>query len=315
MSDTVSADTDNEDLPERRSNRPITLQQRLEYGLVVSLMGIFRVLGVDLSSAIAGKTLRGLKPLLRKHSDRARANLRRVFPQWTETQIENALADTWENLGRTGAEYVHLDKLSIEGADPRIEHSGFDRLKQEDGTYKQVIFVTGHFANWEIPAICARQLGVVFGVIYRAPNNPFVDEMIIKKRGSTMTRAQAPKGRRGARSLVAMLSKGYSVAILMDQKLNDGVSVPFMGHDAMTAPAAARMALKFGVPLVPISAERLNGARFRVTVEDPIEFHPTGDTPADVYALTEIINRKLEGFVKKQPGQWLWFHRRWPKND
>ena len=92
MSDTVTADTDQEELPERRSNRPITFLQRIEYGLVVCLMTVFRLLGLDLSSAIAGKTLRLARPLLGKHSDRARANMRRVFPDWTDEQIENALA-------------------------------------------------------------------------------------------------------------------------------------------------------------------------------------------------------------------------------
>ncbi|MEO1242569.1 MAG: lysophospholipid acyltransferase family protein [Pseudomonadota bacterium] len=315
MSDTTSTDAEQQPaLPARRSDRPLTLLHRLEYALVMSLMGFFRVLGVDLSSMVAGKFMRLLGPALSKYTDRAIANISGAFPDWTESQIKIAIADIWENVGRTGAEYAHIDKFRIDGDRPRIEHSGFERIRNNDGSFQQVIFVTGHFANWEIPAVCANQLGVSFGVIYRAANNPLVDEMIIAKRAETMTRVQAPKGRRGARGLVEMLRNGYSVAMLVDQKLNDGISVPFMGREAMTAPAAARMALKFNVPLVPISAVRLNGARFRVIVQDPIQFDASGDTAADVYALTERINKTLEGFIRAHPDQWLWFHRRWPKD-
>lgn len=314
MSDMASTDADQTALPPRRSDRPLTLLHRLEYALVAILMAFFQILGVGLSSLIAGKFMRLLGPMLSKYSDRGKSNMSHAFPDWTETQVNTVLNDVWENLGRTGAEYAHLDKFRIDGEQPRIEHSGFERIRNSDGSFQQVIFVTGHFANWEIPAVCANQLGVSFGVIYRAANNPLVDEMIIAKRAETMTRVQAPKGRRGARGLVEMIRNGYSVAMLVDQKLNDGISVPFMGREAMTAPAAARMALKFNVPLVPISAVRLDGARFRVVVEDPIQFDASGDTAADVYALTEKINKTLEGFIKAHPDQWLWFHRRWPKD-
>ena len=313
MSETASTDIDETPLPARRSDRPVTLLHRLEYALVIGVMGFLRLLGIDLASSIAGKFMRLLGPMLGKYSSRGDENLRHAFPQWNDGQRKKVLAELWENLGRVGAEYAHLDKFRIDGDNPRIEHSGFDRLRNSDGTYQQVIFVTGHFANWEMSAVCARQLGISYGVIYRAANNPLVDEMIIRLRAATMTRVQAPKGRRGARELVSMLRDGYSLAMLVDQKLNDGISVPFMGREAMTAPAAARMALKFNVPLIPISTERLTGSHFHVKAHEPIQFDKSGDVTSDVYELTKKINGALEGFIKERPGQWLWLHRRWPK--
>jgi Kdo2-lipid IVA lauroyltransferase/acyltransferase len=313
MSETTSSDLEQPALPARRSNRRITLLHRFEFALVVSLLAFFRVIGVDLASAIAGKFMRILGPMLRSISRRAETNLRHAFPEWDDAQIKKTTADVWENLGRTGAEYAHLDRLKITGAKPRIIECGFDKLQRQDSDFQQVIFVTGHFANWEAPALCAHQLGISFGVIYRAANNPLVDELVIRKRAETMTRYQTPKGRRGARTLVAYIKQGLSLAILVDQKLSDGISVPFMGRDAMTAPAAARMALKFDIPLIPISTERLGGAYFRVTAHDAIQHTPSGELKADIFALTKKINEALERDIKALPGQWLWLHRRWGK--
>lgn len=315
MREATSPDIDDTALPERRSNRPVTFGHYIEYALARFLIAFFRVVGVDLASFISGKVLRILGPLLRGYSRRAEENLRRAFPDWNDRQIKNTTAEVWENLGRTAAEYAHLDRLSIHGDNARILHQGFDKLRLPEGGYQQVIFVTGHFANWETPAVCARQLGINFGIIYRAANNPLVDELIIHKRADTMTRHQTPKGRRGARGLIGILSKGLSVAMLVDQKLNDGIAVPFMGRDAMTAPAAARMAFKFNVPVIPVTCERLNGARFLVTAHEQIPYAATDDKAADVYDLTKKINEALERQVTAHPGQWLWLHRRWPKEN
>ncbi len=313
MSNVAASDNVDNELPARRADRPITLLHRVEYAAIISLISIFKLFGVGFSSTLAGTFMRTIGPLLKEYSRRGDSNLQKAFPDWDKDQRKRVLGDVWENIGRTGAEYAHLHKLSIHGESPKIAYSGFDRLRNEDGTYQQAIFVTGHFANWEIPAVCANQLGIKFGIIYRASNNPLVDGLIIQMRAETMTRAQAPKGRRGARELVSMLKKGYSLAMLVDQKLNDGVSVPFFGREAMTAPAAARMALKFKVPLVPISTERIGSTNFHVKAHAPIKFEPSGDTTADVYALTKKINESLETFITERPGQWLWLHRRWPK--
>ncbi|MCK5744944.1 MAG: lysophospholipid acyltransferase family protein, partial [Oricola sp.] len=146
-------------------------------------------------------------------------------------------------------------------------------------------------------------------------NNPLTDEYIIKHRGRVMSRRQVPKGKRGGRALVDALKEGRSLAMLVDQKLNSGISVPFMGLPAMTAPAAARLSLKYGAPLIQISLVRLQGAHLRFTVHDPLDFAPTGDAGADTEALTIRINEALEADIRAHPGQWLWFHRRWPKED
>ncbi|MEM8771456.1 MAG: lauroyl acyltransferase [Pseudomonadota bacterium] len=301
-------------LPQRRSNRPVTLAHRFEFAVVVILMGLFRLLGVDRASAFSGYALRFLGPKLRSISKRGETNLRLIFPDWNERQVRDTISTVWENLGRTAAEYAHLDQFTTQGEAARIQHRGVEKilhLKEDPG---RAVFVTGHFANWEIAGIVAQELGLEFGFVYRALNNPLIDEMIIKKRGAVTTRRQIPKGVAGARPMIDLLKDGLSIAFLADQKLNTGgISVPFMGHKAMTAPAAARIAVRFNLPVVPITTERADGARFNVEIHSPIDFTPTGDLLADVEALTIKINEALEAQIRKRPGEWLWFHRRWPK--
>ena len=191
---------------------------------------------------------------------------------------------------------------------------GGDRLKSILDSKKPVIFVSGHFANWEVGSIALHDAGVDYGLIYRAANNPLVDEFIIEKRGDVMSRVQIPKGKRGGRQLMETLRAGRSLALLVDQKLNDGICVPFMGRNAMTAPAPARLALKFDAPVYPISIERLDGAKFRVEIKSPINFQHTGNTAEDTRALTIKINEAIAEDIKARPGQWLWLHRRWGKD-
>ncbi len=299
------------DLPERRSNRPVRFFHYIELALMRGLLGFFRLMSVDTASALAGKFLRYVGPLIRPASLRAERNIKKIHPDWSQDQIHNVIRDAWENLGRTSGEFAHHDKLGPSTG--RVEIAGKEILDRVIANGRPVIFVTGHFANWELFMPALTQCGVDYGFVYRAANNPLTDELIINHRAKTMSRHQIPKGKRGGRILVQSLSDGQSVVMLVDQKLNSGISVPFMGKPAMTAPAAARLALKYDAPLIYLGLERLEGAYFRLTVREPLEFTPTGKSADDIYALTKKINELLEADINARPGQWLWFHRRWPK--
>ncbi|MEZ5922342.1 MAG: lysophospholipid acyltransferase family protein [Parvularculaceae bacterium] len=164
--------------------------------------------------------------------------------------------------------------------------------------------------------IVMHAVGLKYGAVYRAANNPLIDGLIIKLRGRVMSRRQIPKGKRGGREMIDAMKSGASLAMFIDQKLTTGgIPSPFFGKPAMTAPAAARLALKYGAPLVPIELERVGGAQFRLTVGDEIEFLPSGESNADIQKLTDILNLELERMIRARPGEWLWLHRRWPKED
>ena len=314
MTESTGASRAEKYIPKRRSNRAVTIGHKIEFAIVLALFKLFRLLGIDRASAFSGACARFLGRILPRVSKRAEDNLRMIYPDWSEEQVRKTVGDVWENLGRTAAEYAHLDKLSTEGPNPRISVIGDKEITPTLIEHGRALFITGHFANWEVAGITATQLGLPFGFIYRASNNPLVDELIIKYRAAVMTTRQIPKGWEGARGLIDLLKDNCSIAILMDQKLTTGgIPVPFMGHTAMTTPAAARLALRFQIPLVQISTERLNGAYFKVTVHDPIPYEKTDNPAADIEGLTIKINEALEKDVRARPGQWLWLHRRWPK--
>ena len=303
-------------LPEPRSNRPTTLAHRAEYAAALGLGAFFRLIGVDAASAVAGAFTRAIGPLIVPISHRARVNLKIAFPDMPKREVEAILRDSWENLGRTTAEFAHLSKFDPDANDRRLEIVGREKLDAIRSGGEPAILVSGHFANWEVMSIAFRAAGLDYAFIYRAANNPLIDGLIIRTRARVMSRRQIPKGKRGGRDLIEALGAGVSLAMLVDQKLNTGgIPSPLFGKPAMTAPATARLALKYRAPILPIEVERVRGARFRVTVHDAVAFAPSGDAAADAQRLTDLINLEIEKLIRKRPGQWLWLHRRWGKEE
>jgi Kdo2-lipid IVA lauroyltransferase/acyltransferase len=288
------------------------LRYWLEAAVFFSFIGLFRALGVDRASAVGGFLGRNIFYRMRL-SDRARGNLKTAYPEKSAAEIEIIIREMWENLGRTVAEYPHLDHFSYKGADPRIEIENMAlgvRIVEED---KPILFVSGHFGNWEIMPLAAAQYGVEGGLVYRPVNNPYVDRWIVRQRAKNGPKDQITKGAQGTKRIFTLLRAGKAIFLLVDQKTDEGVPAPFFGRTAMTTPAPAALALKLGATILPVSNERLDGARFRMTIHEPIMFEPSGDHERDVLALTARINEVLEQCVRYRPSQWLWIHRRWPK--
>ena len=158
-------------LPAPRSNRPVTLGHRLEFALTIALFGLFRIIGVDAASGLAGRFTRFVGPLLKHLSLRARTNLRAAFPDWTEKQIEDTVKDVWENLGRTAAEFAHFAKFDPQSAQKRVTIVNEERARTAIAAGRPAIFVSSHMANWETLAIALKSLGADFALVYRAANN------------------------------------------------------------------------------------------------------------------------------------------------
>ena len=298
-------------LPDARQNRPTTFAHRAEFLATRALHGFFKLIGVDAASFIAGKFMRLVGPLIKKPTQRARRNLEMVFPDWNAQQYQQTIRDAYENLGRTVGEFPHLDQF-VPLPSKRLSVEGRDKLINIGNGDQPVVFVAGHFGNWELCSLSAFHSGVDHAIVYRAANNPLVDKFIIDERAKSGTSRQIPKSRAGLRPMVSMLKKRRSIAMLVDQKLNQGIDVPLLGHMAKTAPAAAGLSLLMKAPIVPGTLKRLHGAHFQLTIHDPIAFTPTGDKDADIWALTKLINDQISKDVRDNPGQWLWFHRRWP---
>ncbi|MBI1393739.1 MAG: lauroyl acyltransferase [Alphaproteobacteria bacterium] len=303
------------ELPPPRSNRPVTLVHRLEYVLVRLAFMLFAALGVDRASDLAGGVMRRLGPLVRPVSRRAEDNLRYVFPDWSDEKIRGTVAGIWENLGRTAAEYPHLAAFDPEKSVDRVSVNISPAAEARRKLGAPSVLISGHFANWEVMPLVLHSERIDYAVIYRPVNNPLVDKLIVRLRGEVMSRRMIAKGYDGARDAMAQLKAGRCVAMLADQKLNSGIAVTLLGRRAMTPTAAARLAVRFGVPVIPSAIVRRGGARFEVTMRDPIAFKPTGRTGEDVGRLTQLINDAIGREIEAHPEQWLWFHRRWPKED
>jgi KDO2-lipid IV(A) lauroyltransferase len=281
---------------------PRDLAHRLEAVGAALMFGLFRLLPLDAASALGGWLGRLIGPRLGV-TKRAAINLRRALPELDEAAARRVMRGMWDNLG--------LAEFRVYGDDGRIEFVGDAILDPVIASGKSAIFISAHFGNWEIATMAATQRGLDVAEIYRAANNPWIDRLIASYRGSVGSEL-IPKGTIAARRSIAALRDGRHLAMLVDQKMNDGIAVPFFGRDAMTAPALAQLALRFDCAIMPARVERVKGARFRIVMSPPIEIARTGDRQADTLAIMTAVNQEIERWLRERPEMWLWLHRRWP---
>ncbi|MDZ4740953.1 MAG: lauroyl acyltransferase [Alphaproteobacteria bacterium] len=283
----------------------------LEYVPFLGAMGLFRLLGLRLASDFGGWLARSIGPRL-PVTRRARRNMARSLPGMDEAERESAILQMWDNLGRTFAEYAHLDRFRATGPGARIEIRGMEHAEAAIAKGRGGLFVSGHCGNWELMAACIRDKGLKGTLVYRPPNNPFVDKWIAKQRRIGLP-TLAAKGGDGARAIVRTLKDGAFLAMLVDQKMNDGLSVPFFGRPAMTATGAPSLSLRHRAPIVPAWCERLSDQHFRVTAYPELAMPNTGDRDKDTFELALKLNQFLEARIRENPQNWLWLHSRWPK--
>jgi KDO2-lipid IV(A) lauroyltransferase len=267
-----------------------------------------RLFPIDAVSDFGAWLFRTLGPLTSRHRT-ALINLRIVFPDATPEEIARLLRAQWEETGRWVAEFPTLDRII---ADPsRVEVVGAARLAEiADG--HPAVFISGHFSSFEIMSAVIVHSGVTCQITYRAMNNPYVDERLRESRWRYGVRLFAPKGLSGARALLRALGRGESVALMNDQKFNGGVAAPLFGVMAHTAPGPSSFALRFGIPIQPMSVQRIHKARFRVVLHEPFLLEDTGDSEADIERGVRRINAFIEERVLDRPEEWFWVHKRWP---
>ncbi len=270
---------------------------------------LFAALSFDFASAIGGWIARTIGPHL-KVTKTAVRNLKRAFPEKSDDEIAHIVRGVWDNLGRVATEFPQSGRLRIH-EDARFTVAGVEHIDRLRDDGRPGIFFTGHLGNWELAALAIAQRGVRLGVVYRAANHPAAERLVRRGRREIGGELIA-KGGAGARHMIKLLSRGGHLGMAVDQKLNDGIPVPFFGREAMTAPALAELALKFRCPVVPMRVERVQDTRFLITAYPPLDMPDSGDRRADVKAGMALVNRTIEGWVRERPEQWLWLHRRWP---
>lgn len=266
------------------------------------------------ASNLAGGIARTIGPWL-PVSRVADMNLRRAMPELDQAGRRRIVRGVWDNLGRVMGEMPHMPDLGPSAAGAGWEFVGAEHvlpLKDHPGPS---IWISAHLGNWEAIPRAAAVDGMGFASFYRPIANPYIDALVLRMRVGAMgpDMPAFPKGAAGAREAVAWLRRGGRLGMLIDQKMNDGIAARLFGMTAMTTPAAAYFALRHRCPLIPGYVERLGPARFRLVCEAPLRLPDTGDRNADIAALTQTINDRLESWIRARPEQWLWLHRRWPK--
>jgi KDO2-lipid IV(A) lauroyltransferase len=265
----------------------------------------------DLFGRISGR----IGPLLREQRI-ARANLTAAFPEKSPAEIEAIIAGVWDNLGRLGAEFAHIDRIwDYDEAYPlksRIEipprtHELFHQLRLDD---KPALIFASHLGNWEMPALAAVAHGLDAAILFRRPNIASADRIIQEMRSDKMG-TLIPAGRDAPIRLAEALQKGQHVAMLVDQYLTGGVEVTFFGRKTRANPMLARLLRQVECPVHGVRIIRLPGYRFRAELSEEVQPVRDAKGQIDVQGTTQAVTNVIEGWIREYPDQWLWLHRRW----
>ena len=277
----------------------------LEGSFLLLIFILLKILPLGISSFLMGKLSSLIGPRLGV-TKKAYNNIKNVMPEKNEKEITKIIKDMWENLGKVAGEYPHLSKFDPE-KNNKIQIYGKKNLLLVKKTKTPAIFFSGHLANWEILPNVAIKNGVPVLTIFRRPNNPFINFLIKYIRSNL---PMAPKGKEGARQLIYSLKKGRSIGLVIDQKMNDGIEVPFFNKPAMTSDALAQLCLRIKSLVIPVEVERMKNTNFKITFHNPLKITKNGQKKTPLQIMTEV-NLIMEKWIRKNPGQWLWLHRRW----
>ncbi len=295
---------------------------KLNYWLVAKIamgtMALLRRLPADSALNFADRAARRVGPLVGRHRV-ALDNLRQAYPEKSEEDIRAIALDMWGNMARLAAEYVFMDQLF--DFDPgsstpgRVEVSAqsierFERIAGEDRPH---IVFTGHLGNFELLPVAAATFDMKITALFRPPNNPYLAEYILSTRRSNMG-GLLPSATGASFALASVLEKGGNIGMLVDQKFTRGVETTFFGRTCQSNPMLGMMARQFDCDVYPARCVRLPGNRFRLEIEDRLVLPRGPRGNVDVAATTQLLADVVERWVREDPGQWMWFHKRWQIN-
>jgi KDO2-lipid IV(A) lauroyltransferase len=284
----------------------------LEYALVWLFYYGCRLFTLQVTSKWAGAFAKSIGPRL-KISHVARRNLSLALPDLSPQRHEEIIKGMWENLGRTFGEYPHLSHLDIFSAASPLTIEGQHILEAIRAENRPIIFFLGHLANWEYATMPARVWGFEIAQLFRPLNNPPLARFIIKVH-KKIAPELVTKGQQGARQMIEVLKRGKNLSMLVDQKLNEGLPIPFFNEPAMTAPALARLAIKFNAALVPVQVIRTKEHACHVIYHPPLPMHKELPQGQKIEAILQDVNQHLENWIRENPQDWLWLHKRWPQS-
>ena len=277
-----------------------------QFIFIIILFLIFKIIGLKNSSSLSGKLFKIIGPFFRS-SYLIHENIKKALPTVSLDKIKIIKNEMWDNYGRIFAEYMFIRKFREDETNKDIIIDGQEILNKIRDKGAPVVFISGHFSNFELMAMQIEKSGINLSAIYRILNNIFLNKLMEKIRKNFICKKQIKKGMSGVRELIKLQKKNYSTALMIDQRVTEGIKSSFFNQDAFTTTIPAQLVKKFGIPVVPIYIERFDEIKFRITVYEPINF----TKGSSVKIITDKLNKILEKMILKKPEQWIWSHNRW----
>tara|TARA_B100001094_G_scaffold317445_1_gene359843 strand:- start:226 stop:1086 length:861 start_codon:yes stop_codon:yes gene_type:complete len=277
-----------------------------QYILIISLLSIFKLIGFKNATKISSLIFSIIGPLFRSNR-LIHSNLDIALPHLKKLEKENITKNMWKNYGKILADYVFIKDFRNSKLSQHIEIKGqeiLDKIKRDN---EPVIFISGHFNNFELMAMHIDKSGLDLATIYRPLNNIFINKIMEKIRKNYICKKQIKKGIAGTKLLLKYFKEGTSIALMIDQRVSQGIKCNFFSKKASTTTIPAQFIKKFKCRVIPVYIERNNKDDFKLTFENPINFSDK-DT---INSITEDLNKLLEKMILRNPDQWIWTHGRW----
>ena len=278
----------------------------IQFFIILIFLMIFKILGLKTASNFSSQILKKIGPLFRSKK-LIEQNILKAFPNIKEGDLKKICNNMWGNYGRILSEYVFLKNFRKSDSKSNLEIVGQNFLEKIKNEGKPVIFISGHFNNFELMAMHIEKSGVKLAAIYRPLNNKFLNFIMEKTRKENICKNQIKKGIAGTRQLLSFFKKNHSIALMVDQRVSQGIKSNFFEHKAYTTTIPAQFAKKFNCEIVPIYIERINKINFKLTINKPI-LYPNNKSIEDI---TLNLNQIIEKMILKNPDQWIWSHNRW----
>ena len=267
---------------------------------------LFKIFGYKISSGIGGKLFEIIGPIFRSKK-LIYSNIKKAFPSINAYDTKKLTTLMWNNYGRVFAEYMFMKEFRSGSLSKNISIEGEEILQKIKENNQKVIFISGHFSNFELMAMQIDKLGLKVAAIYRPLNNIFLNVIMEKIRKKYICKNQIKKGIGGLRELIRFNKQNYSTALMIDQRVSQGIKTNFFGEKAFTTTIPAQLIKKFSIPVVPIFIERYEGLKFRMKVYNPINF----SNEDSIENITAQLNKTLENMIINNPNNWIWTHNRW----
>lgn len=278
----------------------------LQFLFIIIFFFLFKILGLNISSALGGKLFEKIGPLFRSKK-LIHSNLKKAFPDISLDHLNRITKMMWNNYGRVFAEYMFIKKFREDRSNKNIIIEGQEILEDIKKKNKSVVFISGHLSNFELMAMHIEKSGIKLSAIYRPLNNIFLNKIMERIRKKYICKYQIKKGIGGMKKLMHLKKLNYSTALMIDQRVSQGIRSDFFNQKALTTTIPAQLVKKFKIPIVPIFIERINNINFKIVIKNPITF----DNEETTKTITDKLNLVLEKMISYKPELWIWSHNRW----